>query len=323
MPLPTLEYSNWRFNVNQTFTTVNKAVDNPRYLLAIKNTLISSTGWTDSDGYVATLSSPWVVVASSNSTTADTSDNWNSDNDLVYSTGAHSWIVLRQTGISGQNSEVCFDLTPGGSSFQIAVKWSHNGFDLTNLNTSTSPVSTDQFIFTKGNSLVGSSSLHVSITDGGECTRIMGYIGGITRILWTFDKPKYVIPGWDNPSFHIHVFFEVPNYTALNVNNNRMITNLGGLLTPAHLTAMGYFTNYIGNISIPNGITGEWPIIPARIYSVNNGYSGIVGEVADMWWGSVGVTTGDTYPDTGVLKQFVTFGNLIFPWNKTLPILTA
>ena len=37
----------------------------------------------------------WTVMQSSNSSTADTSDNWSATSDIVNGTSAHSWIVLR------------------------------------------------------------------------------------------------------------------------------------------------------------------------------------------------------------------------------------
>lgn len=45
-------------------------------------------------------SGAWSVVASSNGSVANTSDNWNSDSDIVFAAGgtAHSWIILSRAG---------------------------------------------------------------------------------------------------------------------------------------------------------------------------------------------------------------------------------
>jgi hypothetical protein len=55
---------------------------------------------------------PWTVVSSSDSVTADGTDNWATEADLVFRVlggGIHSWIVLQQASINA-TTQICFDL---------------------------------------------------------------------------------------------------------------------------------------------------------------------------------------------------------------------
>ncbi len=334
MALPTLDYSTWRFKVNQDLNTTGAALgDNRQILLAIKNSMITASGWTDSAGASATVSNPWTVVASSNSTVADLSDNWNSATDLVWSaTGARSWIVLRQTGINGGNTEYCIHLNASAASTHLitTVVSPYNGFDVSSPSTTARPTASDELAYftTDGGWLTSSSvafnsALHVMMTSGGECTRFFAYIGNVVKSVVAFDKPKQVTTGWSNPIVLYTAYQGGVVYTVHNDTSVRSRCCISGVHVETYLSSLYYLANMFGqNLTIANEITSEWPMIPVRLFTATPAPRGFAGALPDIWWGSTGVTDGDTYPDTGTLNQFLHTGNVIVPWDQSTPLLT-
>jgi len=63
-----------------------------------------------------------------------------------------------------------------------------------------------------------------------------------------------------------------------------------------------------------NEISGEWPMLPIGIAGVGAGARGRHGSIADLWIGSNGVASGDSYPVAQA--DFAQFGSLIVPWNR-------
>jgi hypothetical protein len=45
------------------------------------------------------------------------------------------------------------------------------------------------------------------------------------------------------------------------------------------------------------------------------------GLIADLWYGSVTLNTGDTYPNS-TARTFVQLGDLVFPWDGSV-VVTA
>jgi hypothetical protein len=320
----------WRFKVNQVLaTTGTNQGDNRQILLAIKNSLITAAGWTDSAGAAATLTTPWVVAASSNGTVADTNDNWNSTSDLVWGTGAHSWIILRQTGINGQNIEICIDLNTSQTFYGNIITSNGNGFNVSSPVTTARPTATDEYAHVSGLNYwfyngTGSFSsvLNVEVSDDGQCTRVWGYIAGTIRSFWQFDKPKNTVAGWSNPSVICVIPIAEPLYTNLNDSPLGRIKALG-LNGWCHYSTEFYVDGALGQKqTVVHSLTSEWPIGRIGLACITSGIYGRHGELSDVWFGATTPVNGDNYPASGTVKQFVQAGDLVLPWNQTTPVMT-
>ncbi len=90
------------------------------------------------------------------------------------------------------------------------------------------------------------------------------------------------------------------------------------------MTSEGFGGVNLGSgISIANDFDLSWPFAPVGIASQTSPGRGRHGTIFDLWYGSSGVATGDDYPDTGTLHQFIQLGNLIVPWNSSSVPLIA
>ena len=296
----------------------------------IKNALIDGTGWTDSTGAAATLSTPWTVVASSNGTVANTSDNWNTNADMVWANAgtAHSWIVLRQTGlIAGQNFEICFDFKDTAQyDMSVAVSFGQ-GFNVSSPVTTVRPTAPDELFWLSNQNWFMSSNafntvLNFQVTDDGQCTRFWGLVAGAAKMFWALDRPKNTVTGWTDP-----VFLAMASATGIlctSFNDNAYAcSRINGINVPLYISADFY--NGMAVIQAQttvNSISSEWPIIRAGIVCTQTGRYGRHGELSDMWWTSTTPAVADTFPASGTLKQFIVIPNMVIPWNRSTPVTT-
>lgn len=332
--IPVLDYT-WRFKNNIDLNTTGTRIgDFRQLLLAIKDSLKTASGWTDSTGTAATLTTPWTVTASSNGTTANTSDNWSSATDLVWANSgtAHSWIILRQTGINGQNAEMCIDLNITSSDFQISLVFSFaTGFNVSSPTVTNRPTATDEMIRYSAVSWFGgittafSCILNVVVSDGGECTRVFAYVSGSIKSFFSFDKPKIPVSGWANPAVFTVVGNE-PTYALLNDGNYGMF-RANSLNNWVYWSTEFYVDGAIGQRQTTvSDVTSEWPITKIGLVggyaAAGNNVYGWHGALSDMWYGDVTLVSGDTYPAVAPLKQFVQIGDLVLPWDRSTPVTT-
>lgn len=316
MALPTL-VKTWQFNVNNQVTTQATAlITNQTQLLAIKNALI---------GFAT---NPWAVRYSCDSTVAGTAgdgvDRWASIANLVWAAAgtAHSWIILRQTGIA-TNYDLCIALEPtsGGGSTLVIVVSPSAGF--TGGTTTARPTATDEIAFAPfawANSSNSSARWSVMQSTDGQCTRVMTAWSAAPQTFLMFDKPTNTSVGWSNPS--VTAVVNNTGMTAYNlvggVTTNFKMRALSITGTQAYLTAEGVASNTIptdivfGNIA--NEIDGTWAMCPVGIVCTTSGIRGRHGTIQDLWLGSAARSSGDRYPasGTGLFAQFL---GVILPWN--------
>lgn len=328
MALPTIEKT-WNFGtsnayVNQRYYTTNDyQADYQNWWWMIKQSLVGSGNW--------------VVRSSSNSTTVSASDNWNAyANVRAAQTGAHSWIVLRNTAI-GPNFDICIDLiadyfsgNPQYASTQFFV--APNGYATTGGTTSTRPatlVASDEIDLTPGWTVhawggtaagVGQSFvLHVMQSSDGQCTRIATYAQDylVSFILLDKAKTSHTSTQWPIPFVYMYLN---AGATATNVGTvaNTFTTaqvssgtstptghfGFGTRFASSGVTAIPLFGScetYAGSllpnvIQDSNDLTSEFPLMPIGLTSTTSPYRGRHGSVYDLWQGVSNAQNGASYP---------------------------
>ena len=329
MALPTLSKT-WQFNVNnaQLALGTNDA-DIKALIYAIVSAMLgfSSTPWTVDYSCLTT---------GNVGTKGDHVNRWSSASALVASyNSAHSWIVLKQSGISS-NFELLIDLKPvngNNYAFQAIISVSFSaGF--TGGTATAAPTATDQQYLLGANistsqqwvNLGTDASLRWSVmqsTDG-QCTRMVAYSGGVQITGFVLDLPTNKTSGWTTPGY---AFWStglgfgqtVASPYAIAGNANGFV-NINGTLAGAYITCetlmwhtLAAYVTIVDQQTSPNALDSNWPMMPCGIFVLSSGVMGRYGTFQDMWVGSNSIATGDTYPATG--SDFIQSGVLIFPWN--------
>lgn len=165
----------------QNIQFITGSNDSKRLMLLIKQIL---TGF---------ALSPWTVQKSSNGTVANSSDNWTTTADLVWNNAgsAHSWIVLRQTGI-GATAEILIDLSNTATS-SATIKFAPGGFDTGGTTTAAPTASGTSSTLCNNTSWITnftsfSGRLSVLMSTDGQCTRVIWMRVGATEGFWCFEK---------------------------------------------------------------------------------------------------------------------------------------
>ena len=317
MALPTLSKT-WQFNVNnQTTAQGTGLADARKTLRAIK------------DAMIGFATNPWTVRYSCDSVTAGTAgdgvDRWSADTNLVWANAgtAHSWIVLRQTGI-GTTYELLISCEgASGSGAILTILTSISGFS--GGSTTARPTATDELTVASSTQWLGASDVSnrwsVMQSTDGQCTRILvGYSGYFTTLI-VLDKPNNPTTGWTTPNFSA-LYFAVG---GLNINTTDVISvtsplarsRIGSVNGSVSLTIEGIGNNFatdtaIGNIA--NEVDSSWDMWPLGIACITSGARGRHGSLFDLWAISTVRASGDMIPADGS-NQFAVFGNFVLPWN--------
>lgn len=332
MALPTLEKT-WQYNVNQTTTGVSRVDCDRNFLFAIKQSLV---------GFA---SNPWTVVGSSNSTTAgmDAVDRWSTAANVVWgATGsnAFSWIVLRQNGVHSNFQLLlsCGVFSFASNTFNLHIVASM-GSGFTGGSTTVRPTATDEVELNSNNSqwqFVGNGAantfrFHVMQSDDGQCTRLVAYSStliGSAPIFWLFDRMRQPISQISHPVVMslTSIGSTAITYSNLSASSTYNFGYHNGLLK-YQFTGERYLhggnSGLIGNRpagQVANDFSAEWPLTSIGLYSPTTTKRGRHGEFFDLYWGPSTLLDGDTFPSNGT-KQLVEFGDLVFPWNGSTPIL--
>lgn len=334
MGLPTLTRS-WQFAVNQSFA--DGALANWRAILrAIKNQLIGAGGltWTDGTGTTITPAGNWTVIGSSDGTTAglDAVDRWAADANLVFANAgsAHSWIVLQQTGISA-TFQMLIALDSNGIGYTCTINVSHVAF--TGGSTTANPTSASSTPvlasanWGAANGGTPTTRVHVMRTTDGTATRVVLCRNGHVQALWSLELMSDLTS-------------TVQGFVGFVVGNNATapsapLPGLTELLGTAnwHCWGTAAVANFaavegwsagtsVGQIGGVNSFTNEAPLCPIAIWSNTATQRGRYGALVDAWASIAANANGSTFPDTGTVKQFVQFGSVVLPWNRSTPGIT-
>ena len=335
MVAPTKEKT-WEYDLNNLTladsTTVGNAYESAaRRLFLIKEIL--------TNGGSTTFTTPWTVVSSSDSSTAGASDLWVDAGDLVWkdddTSNAHSWIVLRQTGISTTFELLisCQEDQTGNDGKQIGAWVAQAGF--TGGTTTVRPTATDERILRDSTSFGywGSGSVNVAydsqtnvwMSSDGEITRIVIFIAGVPTGYWAFEKPKNAVSPWTNPYFATiqgtsnvttsqltyALYYDSANMAG-QYNNGSAVVN-----TSMYMSGEGFASQAAGEAIVdPDQLTEDYVASAIGIHSLTSNFRGRQGEVTDLWWGYINNAdrAGMFFPADGS-KTFVQIGHLIFPWD--------
>lgn len=322
MTMPTPEKT-WQFDVNNAVGGSGAALTD--YQIAMMNMV---------KAMVEMPLNPWVVMGSSDSSTAamDGNNRWAPGGvwdrtKLVWASGttAHSWIVLRQVGIFALN-EICIDLNYSNTAaYSALVVWGFSGF--TGGGITARPTATTSINLLAGTWLYGTNGVfgayvHAMQSSDGECTRLVIMKDDVPCSFWLFDKPKNPVSGWTDPA--VAMTLSNGGSSAMTIpwlnDTARLTGRIGTTQTTFYCTGEGFTSSLVyENTSFlrPNQISGEVTMFPIGLVSETTGVKGRHGELFDIWWGPPGVASGSpdgTWPDDST-KQFWSPDALVLPWN--------
>jgi hypothetical protein len=311
LPTPT---KTWQFNANNAQAALGSATtDNKTLILAIKNAMVGFG------------TQPYTVGYSCNSVTAGTVndgvDRITTIANIVTNTAgnAHSWIVLKQSGISsGFQLLIAFDSGTLALT-AITVRFSPAaGF--TGGTTTANPTATDQVTLISSQSWggqVGDVAYRWTVmqSSDGQCLRVVIFSAGVLVGSWYLEKLANATggtPGYINQGYGLISVSVGPNFASgLTFQNSASCS----VVVSGESAANG---------SIASEVTGVFDIFPIALVGTTVGARGRIGTLQDMWAGSAGVAVGDVYPATGSpAAQFVQIsqsntlsGGIILPWNN-------
>jgi len=331
MPVPTLSKT-YQFNVNNVVPTQAETTFYQALVHGIKTAMIG----------FATL--PWTVVSSSDSVTADASDNWTATTNLVWNTGAHSWIVLQQGAGGGQ---LCIDLGHAPSLAERAYfRWSAGG-NFTGGTTTARPTATDEIDAhnTTGNYIAGNQSgtpnqnvYHVMHSTDGLVDRVIICSVGLAHTTWRFEALKNPRAAHtNNPtivgiSATSSVVETVVATTRTSTATSIICTEKDGTGTRIGLGARLLGGNSVSSLveeTTVNTVVEEWDnetwALEEHFIATTVGDRGPKGSAYDSWIGQYTINvTGDTMPSSTTVREFVAWGIWVWPWtgDSTIPQVT-
>lgn len=350
MPMPTL-VKTWQFNVNQALAiAADQTASMKNYLYALKQSFISfaSNPWEvvrSSNGVTASDSDLWTGTGAINFSFTLPSGG----------ASARSWIVLKNPNIGGVNGfQILLDCimsngvswmglfcSPGAGFTGGTATARPTASDIRQLQTNIDHGVSSNPNWCYTNSSPGwtgniAMRLHAMMSTDGKCTRILltDNQGGTPRCTFAaiFDELLNV-PDGVNPLAKQWLASNASNvlsnmFYSSGIEGQNLDFDIGGQPTRGTTIA----ENAIFTQTFANEISNEWPMAPlsAAIYNqviatagnlgiVTPGVLGRVGDFADLWWGSSGVASLDTYPGDGS-NQFMQFQQLILPWNGSAPL---
>lgn len=342
---------NWEYIVNIVRSHANQFVRNRQLMLALKEALTNTGSLqpVNAEGSPIALSKPWVVVASSDSATADASDNWADSDDVVFDSAgnAHSWIHLQQADFfdTGDHLHLLIDCIPSIAADPVArVSWTRGatGYnaDGTTTNRPTHAESTEELITRDGTTTAGDAVnsdmmwgrddeggvvvvLHVRISDDGRAGSwfVCRQGGCVNWQGWQYDE--------DGDSNRVNPI----NVWALGLDNSdempHWVNALNALAPFRTLDDVGF--ERTSSLSQPCFGGFETPMssqndslerMLSSAYICNGGTSSVLSVLTDMWWGSTSDTTGAISPAEPPLTR-VQVGELVIPWPSGVAFRTS
>lgn len=344
MPLSALEKT-WQFSVNHAQAATGTTLTTDRTIwLSVKNVLLA----------FGTL--PWTTRYSCNGTTAgaagDGVDRWSTIADIVIATAdtgtARSWYVLRNTDgveilLEARNSS-----TNNMKILRVVVSFSAH---FTGGTTTSRPTATDEVVLAaadvSANAAVGlgptsatdrAAAWHVLHSTDGLVTMLVFAVAGNLGGYWYIGRASQPVTGWTNPQVAIIGAESTgpPNTSAYSELLDRLNAGATSLKMAGRFpsgnnqifcTSIGFGTGSASacepggrRILVANELSNEWELPQVGIACDVSGSRGMAhGRLFDTRWISTTRVSGDDLPSGGTRTRAV-FGNLVIPWNGTVPV---
>lgn len=346
MALPALALTH-RFQVNQTIAgQATTLAQSQNLLFALVQSLLALGSWTDLNNAALAATGSWTVVSSCDSATAAVSSTskWVTAANLVWSAGAHSWIVVQQTGV-GTKFQILIDLG-SGTNTNATIKVSHTGFGAANGgvdgNTTTAPTALNSVTLVNGAAWGSSSStttatvLSVTASQDGKATRFVLFRASFAVAHWHFSLPGNAASGWTNP-YAVYINAQatqgadVETFANVCAVSSKMIgiANAGTSITllPGTDGITGSSQIYPAIFTAAGSFSGAYPMFGIVLACLTAGsVESYVGVLTDLWFGITAHTTGAGYPGAAVdavhPRQFLKAGPFIYPWNNSVAVIS-
>lgn len=348
--MPVTVEKTWEYVVNVVVNEADITTRNTTLMLTLKELLTDTGGHQFIDENSANISNtkPWIVVASSNSSVADSNDNWNSNSDLVWDSEAspHSWIHLRQVDYfgSGDHLNLLISLGPTTSVHQLAyVAWARGADGWQNDGTTTTrptaEVGVTPIVVKQGSTTSGSidssdqmwgrdstnnqAVLHYRISDDGECGA------------WftTIANGNSCFHGWQrgnedqarNEDWWVWNMGTDSNSDVLewaNVNGTPAMHSLddSDIKIDAYIGQPIFTLVELRHADYNSGGTGNRFLAQCTLHEDSR--LSCYGILTDVWWNSSVNNTGDGSPVTPPVTKRV-LGEMVIPWPSGQPMQVA
>jgi hypothetical protein len=336
----------WEFDVNQIIpgdTTITNEVqlDKRQLLFQIKESLVNGTA--------ANFSTPWTVQQSSNGdASAGASDFWAASSDIRWGTDAadpntvaRSWIVLHNAALGVYWLIDCTHSTSGERGNEMDMWMATTAYNVDGTLTARPTAGGDELqladrLTSAEGSWEGNSSsniartyvLHVMMSDDGEETRvIITYLGKCTAA-WSIGKPVGAL-GSPTHDWYASVSPKLDNSTQVctrfywnesPTDKWHSMKNDGGQVDAViRASRSDQFSDEWsdGYGLVPGAFDGRWPLMEFVLESDTIGWQMTMGIVPDMYWGPINQPHAKTWPGA---RDFIQFGDTIWPWNGSIPI---
>lgn len=341
MATPVTVVRSWQYGINRYANeggALGTANSQQRLLRVIKNLLLGTGQWLDRGGNVIVPTGLWTVSYSSNSVAVgvpgDGDDKWLADANIVWNNvgAAHSWIVLRQTGlILGSTTEICIDCTNSTTTNLTVFISPSAGF--TGGTTLNRPTAVDEYavdnatVWGAGSTFV-TANVHAMISADGAATRIFICRANMLQGLWMFEVPTNAVQNWTGPIFS-YIAGSTTGVTVATLSatasarpggQGPSLTTFLAFLTAEGGSSLGLLTD--GGNQVPNDFDNTDQFAGVGIYSQTYPARGRPGGLLDMWMyndensmGPVGglIPGAMSFPDD-LSRQFNQFGPIVVPW---------
>lgn len=339
----------WEYVVNQVVSAGSSIADrNQRLMLTMKQAMVDALDTRSQANAAIAMSVPCVVVASSNGTVANTSDNWNAQADINWANAgsAHSWIHLRFPNFfgAGDHLNMLIDLIPASATGLAYIAFSRDGFNNngTTTNRPTPVTAGDVMVVKDGSSGVGTvwasdswaghnttnnqAVLHYAIADDGSAVKCVICQGGVTQAVWALwhdvSGPTRAAASDPYSVFYCSSSNTAEQFTEANVDDADGIFSLDA----AGASAGHHFVKYIFSSStslVDNNISAyDASRVPLPVFVAEAIPQGVLDVIPDLWWGYSGDATGDPFPITGT-RNTVAVGDFIMPFPDDVVMQAA
>ena len=328
MPLPTLEVGPWHHSSNIATGGTSMLADAAETMFEIFAALIGGTG----------CPNPWIVRGTSDGSLAGMdgpgTNRWTDPSKLVWhTTGSHSWAVIEDangaqllmecrsnsSSYYGRNAKFVWSPNGGfaGTATPIVPPYAPNGIVLADY---TTPWLAALY------NLAGIYKTHVMQSNDGKHTRVFWCYNNFVPGRMIFSEAFDPVAGWGLPVIgNINTSATTsetygPTYGQLhNGPYTRARVSSGGQAMTMYMTTEGAVSDAVGEyMSVPNEIIGEHSLTGIGLLSSNIGSRGRHGRIPDIWFSTDELPNGTTFP-TGGSRQFCKFGDVVVPWDGSVP----